>query len=62
MKNYKDYLLPFFIAAATLQVTDDLNIANNWFLTEFIRLILCFAVFFIVMFIIDMIFKEKHSE
>ncbi|NPC91715.1 hypothetical protein HOO54_05555 [Bacillus sp. WMMC1349] len=62
MKNYKDCLLPFFIAFATLQVTDDLNIANNWFLTEFVRLILCFTVFFIVMFIIGMIFKEKHSE
>ncbi|CCF16097.1 hypothetical protein BLGI_4055 [Brevibacillus laterosporus GI-9] len=55
------FILTIFSVYATLQVTKEINIANNWFITEFIRFLIVLVVGIVVSILLSKIYKDKEE-
>ncbi|SMQ80793.1 hypothetical protein SAMN05444673_3996 [Bacillus sp. OV166] len=55
----KKSFITIFIIYVTLDVMKDVEISDIWILNKFIKLIVCFTVFFIFAYIWNLITKEK---
>ncbi|MCR8965881.1 hypothetical protein O0550_22250 [Brevibacillus halotolerans] len=55
------FILTIFSIYATLQVTKEMNIANNWFITEFIRFLIVLVVGIVVSILLSKIYKDKEE-
>ncbi|MBA4534138.1 hypothetical protein [Brevibacillus halotolerans] len=55
------FILTIFSVYATLQVTKEMNIANNWFITEFIRFLIVLVVGIVVSILLSKIYKDKEE-
>ncbi|MED1789724.1 hypothetical protein P4V47_19960 [Brevibacillus laterosporus] len=56
------FILTIFSVYGTMQVTKEMNIADNWFITEFVRFLIVFVVVFVVSILLDKIYKDKDKE
>ncbi len=52
-------ILIFFLVFAVLQVTEGLNLGDNWFVTTFIQFAICFVVFIVFSLIWTRVTKRK---
>ncbi|AUM64719.1 hypothetical protein C0R09_09380 [Brevibacillus laterosporus] len=55
------FILTIFSVYGTLQVTKEMNIANNWFITEFVRFLIVLVVGFVVSILLSKIYKDKEK-
>ncbi|RAP25696.1 hypothetical protein C2W64_02408 [Brevibacillus laterosporus] len=55
-------VLIIFSVYATMQITKDMNIADNWFIREPVRYLTSFVVVVIVSILLDKIYKKKDKE
>ncbi|TPG70516.1 hypothetical protein EEL32_11500 [Brevibacillus laterosporus] len=55
-------VLIIFSVYATMQITQDMNIADNWFIREPVRYLTSFVVAVIVSILLDKIYKKKDKE
>ncbi|MBG9772983.1 membrane protein [Brevibacillus laterosporus] len=44
-----------------MQVTKEMNIADSWLITEFVRFLIFVVVFFVVSILLDKIYKDKEE-
>ncbi|MCR8937883.1 hypothetical protein O0555_11040 [Brevibacillus laterosporus] len=56
------FILTIFSVYATMQITKDMNIADNWFIKEFVRCLTSLVVALVVTIILDKIYKKKDKE
>ncbi|PPA93202.1 hypothetical protein C4A77_19855 [Brevibacillus laterosporus] len=56
------FILTIFSVYGTMQVTKEMNIANNWFIIEFVRFLIVFLVVFVVSILLNKIYKDKDKE
>ncbi|AUM64482.1 hypothetical protein GOP56_00645 [Brevibacillus sp. 7WMA2] len=55
-------VLIIFSVYATMQITKDMNIADNWFIREPVRYLISFVVTLFVSILLDKIYKKKDKE
>ncbi|QOS97533.1 hypothetical protein JNUCC42_13110 [Brevibacterium sp. JNUCC-42] len=55
-------VLIIFSVYATMQITKDMNIADNWFIREPVRFLTSLVVAVIVSILLDKIYKKKDKE
>ncbi|PPA85503.1 hypothetical protein C4A75_07430 [Brevibacillus laterosporus] len=56
------FILTIFSVYGTMQVTKEMNIADNWFITEFVRFLIVFVVVFVVSILLNKIYKDMDKE
>ncbi|MET3684473.1 Na+/proline symporter [Alkalibacillus flavidus] len=55
----KKSILIFFLVFAVLQVTEELNLGDNWFVTTSIQFAICFVIFIVFSLIWTRVTKKK---
>ncbi|MGG1443527.1 hypothetical protein ABE354_16060 [Brevibacillus laterosporus] len=55
------FILTIFSVYGTMQVTKEMNIADSWLITEFVRFLIFVVVFFVVSILLDKIYKDKEE-
>ncbi|ERM18511.1 hypothetical protein [Brevibacillus laterosporus] len=55
-------VLIIFSVYATMQITKDMNIADNWFIREPVRYLISLVVTLFVSILLDKIYKKKDKE
>ncbi|AIG25870.1 hypothetical protein EGH10_16780 [Brevibacillus laterosporus] len=55
------FILTIFSVYGTMQVTKEMNIADSWLITAFVRFLIFVVVFFVVSILLDKIYKDKEE-
>ncbi|AYK07395.1 hypothetical protein B9C88_12710 [Brevibacillus laterosporus] len=55
------FILTIFSVYGTMQVTKEMNIADSWLITSFVRFLIFVVVFFVVSILLDKIYKDKEE-
>ncbi|WPS85639.1 hypothetical protein SMD22_00840 (plasmid) [Brevibacillus halotolerans] len=55
-------VLIIFSVYASMQITKDIHIADNWFIREPVRYLITFVVAVLVSILLDKIYKKKDKE
>ncbi|WPS85637.1 hypothetical protein SMD22_00830 (plasmid) [Brevibacillus halotolerans] len=55
------FILTIFSVYGTMQVTKEMNIADSWLITEFVRFLIFVVAFFVVSILLDKIYKDKEE-
>ncbi|AYB41672.1 hypothetical protein D5F52_26300 (plasmid) [Brevibacillus laterosporus] len=56
------FILIIFSVYASMQMTKDMNIADNWFNREPVRYLISFVVAVVVSILLNKIYKKKDKE
>lgn len=59
--DFKTFLL-LFVSYISIRETEHINIANNWFVSELVRMIICLGSSIILYIILDILFKKNDDS